>query len=95
MYKCRYGVVVRSWDGVEKSRIQFQPTSTTRVRRQTLQNLCGSAFASGANTGQPGQELEGETRRVKYLSLSLYIYIYIYTSIHLYIYIYIYIYTCV
>ena len=45
-------------------RVQFQPLSTIRVRRQTLQSLWGSAFASGANTGQPGEELEGQTRRV-------------------------------
>ena len=30
-----------------------------RVRRQTLQSLWGSAFASGANTGQLVQEPEG------------------------------------
>ena len=39
--------------------------STIRVRRQTLQSLWGSAFASGATTGQPVQELEWKTRRVK------------------------------
>ena len=63
--KCRYSLVVRSWAGVRRSQVQFQPLSTIRVRRQTLQSLWGSAFASRANTGQPGQALEGKTRRVK------------------------------
>ena len=45
--------------GVRRSRVEFQPPSTIRVRRQTLQSLWGSAFASGANTGQLVQEPEG------------------------------------
>ena len=47
------------------TRVQFQPLSTIQVRRQTLQSLWGSAFASGATTGQPIQELEWKTRPVE------------------------------
>ena len=50
---------VWSWAGVRRSRVQFQPPSTIRIRRQTLQSLWGSAFASGANTGQLVQEPGG------------------------------------
>ena len=57
--KCRYSIVVWSWAWVRRSRVQFQPPSTIRVRRQTLQSLWESAFASGANTGQLVQEPDG------------------------------------
>ena len=83
---------------MRRSRFRFQPISTNRVTRQTLQSLWGSAFASGANTGQPGKELVGKTRRVQTKRTtnftSVYIYIYIYIYMHAYIicvYIYIYI----
>ena len=95
MYKYCYSIVVRSWAGVRQSRVQFQPLSTIRIRRQTLQSLWGSAFASGANTGQPGQELEGKTRRDKKEKIIMYthVYIYIYIYVYIYIYTYTYIYT--
>ena len=85
IYKCRYSIVVRSWAGVRRSRVQFQPSSTIRVRRQTLQRLWGSALASGANTGQPGQELEGKTHRVNKATKQIYTYVYVYIYIYIYI----------
>ena len=36
-----------------------------KIKYKESASLWGSAFASGANTGQPGQELEGKARRVK------------------------------
>ena len=55
--KCRDSKVVWGWAGVRRSRVQSQPKSTIRVRRQTLQILWGSAFASQATA-----ELEWKTR---------------------------------
>ena len=44
----------RSW-------VQSAPPQTERVTGQTIQSLWGiSSSTSGANTGQPGQELEGK-----------------------------------
>ena len=43
-----------------------------------------SSTASGENTGQPGQELEGKTRRVTTKKKYIYIYIYIHTHTHSY-----------
>ena len=63
--KCRYSIVVWSWAGVRRSRVQFRPPSTIRVKRQTLQSLCGSAFASGAKhraTGSRTRRLAGTSR---------------------------------
>ena len=57
--KCRYNIVVWSWAGVRRSRVQFQPPLTIRVRRQTLQSLWGSAFASGANHRATGSITRG------------------------------------
>ena len=82
--KCRYSIVVRSWAGVRRSRFQFQPSSSIRVRSQTLQSLWGSAFASGANTGQLGQELVWKSRRVNQKTKQRIICVHMYTYTHTY-----------
>ena len=76
---CRYSIVVRRLDRGAKF-----PGSTPAVVNYTssasgTSSLWGSAFAHGATTGQPVQELEWKTRRVK----TIYIYIYIHIHIHI------------
>ena len=97
--------MVWSWAGVRRSWVQFQPSSTIRVRRQTLQSLRGSAFASGAKhraTGSRTRRLAGSSTPKQtnvcmyvcmyvrmYVCMCVYIHIYIYICEYIYIYIYI------
>ena len=75
--KCRFTIVVWSWAGVRRSWVQFQPPSTIRVRRQTLQSLWGRAFASGAKhraTGSRTRRLAGSsTSNTKQQNMCIYV----------------------
>ena len=74
--KCRYSIVVRSWAGVRRSSVQFQPLSTIRVRRQTLQSLWGSTFAPEQAPGNRVKNLKedspSQTTKVLYYTILYY-----------------------
>ena len=86
VYKCRYSIVVWSWAGVRRSRVQFQPPSTIRVGCQTLQSVWVTAFASGANTRKLVQETEGlldhQHPEPQKRNTCIYIYLYVYKYIY-------------